>query len=138
MRIDVDVNASIPPVLKQSSISKAVRKGINEAGHVLLKESKDIMQKGIYDVPITTGKDGKPLWKRTGRLMKGERFQTLSNTSGKVTNPTKYTEERHALDHTSPRDGINRRCKWRELTMTAAERKAVEKMKSTIRKELGF
>lgn len=64
-------------------------------GVIAVNFTRERMDEEIYSQPIPRSAKGRPLWKRTKNLRKGERYEVLDPYSVRIVNDMSYAEPRH-------------------------------------------
>lgn len=108
---------------------------IQQALGILYVESRDQLNKLIYNVPIPVGKNGKPRWVRTRRLAEAERsqFHRIGSAAvGRIYNNARskggfnYAPFRNNNVYATGADGVNRTAPWRDLTVQNKGKQALD------------
>lgn len=139
--MDIKCSSNIPDIAKaldekSKAVKGAIRKGLKAGIEVLFEEDRKQVN-AIYARQIPRGgRKNKKLWKRTGRLGRGEKRLMPNSTTAIITNPdTPYAATRHNL-RTPGAGNVTRHDPWREKTVQAAQNRAVETFEQTIQEEL--
>ena len=61
----------------RAALPAAVNRVSRELAESVSAKAVEVMQRGIYDHPIPKGKNGEPLWERTGKLKAAERAEVV-------------------------------------------------------------
>lgn len=91
----------------REALPAAVNRASQELAESVSAKAVEVMQRGIYEHPIPKGKNGEPLWERSGRLKAAERAEVIpwngSEGGFDLVNPVisekggKYARSRDAL-----------------------------------------
>lgn len=98
------------------ALDREIRKALNGIGDSAFRLSREKMVEGIYALPVDFTKAGKPKWKRTRRLYRGEGYEIRGKDSVAVVNRTPYAVARDAMGRPGGRQPKNpaRIVHWQE------------------------
>ena len=128
-----------------SRFPKVVSKLLIEVTLDTLLESRDNLAKMVYGVPIpVVGRRSRltrrirrrKAWKRTGKLLAGERMKIVGPFETVIYNSMKYAKPRHNLNRPSPVDGKVRRAPWRDKTKRNARKRIQRRFNRGVKAEL--
>lgn len=141
MNLEITTNAAgiaehIGATAKQ--VEKAARKATRAATRVLYDEDRKQLN-AIYKMPVPkhkTGKNaGKPRWKRTGMLRRGEVMKFPDPLSGILHNDTPYAEHRHDMEIIGKYG--DRRVAWRRLAWKVVPQMCADAFDKKFAEEMG-
>lgn len=109
----------------RAALPAAVNRASQELAESVSAKAVEVMQRGIYDHPIPKGKNGEPLWERTGKLKAAEHAEVVSFAGDEggfdLLNPVasekgfRYAKARDALGRPGERQPVfTRPVHWQE------------------------
>jgi hypothetical protein len=98
------------------ALDREIKKALNGIGDSAFRLSREKMVDGIYALPVDQTKAGKPKWKRTRRLYRGEGYEIRGKDTVAVVNRTPYAVARDAMGRPGGRQPNNpaRIVHWQE------------------------
>jgi len=98
------------------ALDRELRKALNGIGDSAFRLSREKMVEGIYALDVDRTKSGKPKWKRTRRLYRGEGYEIRGKDTVAVVNRTPYAVARDDLGRPGKRQPHNpaRTVHWQE------------------------
>lgn len=98
------------------ALDREIKKALNGIGDSAFRLSREKMVEGIYALDVDRTKAGKPKWKRTRKLYRGEEYEIRGRDTVAVVNRTPYAVARDAMGRPGGRQPHNpaRIVHWQE------------------------